>query len=90
MPAPTAFDGLNHRSLAMLRAVQAGRAQLSCSREPDLFIDGVACCDQFTAHALAHAGFIQAAQSGATGQLVRASITDAGLAAITAMAVTAA
>jgi len=75
-------DGLNHRALAMLRAVDDGRAELTCSREPDLFVDGVACCDQFTAHLLAHDGLIQPARTGLPGQRVPAILTSAGLAAI--------
>lgn len=46
---------LNRRALAMLRAVGAGRAELTCSCEPDLRVDGLPCCDQATAHALARA-----------------------------------
>jgi hypothetical protein len=80
MSAPR--DGLNHRALAMLRAVVAGRAELSCSQEPDLFIDGLPCCDQFTAHGLAHDGLIEPAYSGNFGQRVPATLTEAGLAAI--------
>lgn len=81
-PMPAQLDGLNHRALAMLRAVDAGRAELSCSQEPDLFIDGVPCCDQFTAHALAHDGLIEPAYSANIGQRVPATLTPAGLAAI--------
>jgi hypothetical protein len=66
----------------MLRAVVAGRAELSCSQEPDLFIDGVPCCDQFTAHALAHDGLIEPTFTGRIGQRVPAALTAAGLAAI--------
>jgi hypothetical protein len=76
-------DELNHRALAMLRAVVAGRAQLSCSREPDLFIDGMPCCDQYTAHTLAHAGLIEPAYRGGIGERVPAVLTAAGSAAIT-------
>lgn len=76
-------DGLNHRALSMLRAIVAGRAQISCSSEPDLFIDGVPCCDQYLAHTLAHDGFIEPAHRGAVGSLVPAALTDAGLAALT-------
>ena len=75
-------EGLNHRALSMLRAVVAGRAQVSCSSEPDLFIDGVPCCDQYLAHTLAHEGFIEAAQPGTRGELVPAALTDAGVAAL--------
>jgi hypothetical protein len=67
--------------MAMLRAVAAGRAQMSCSCEPDLFIDGFACCDQMTAHALAHGGYLRPAVDTATGR-VPAELTDAGRAAL--------
>ena len=75
-------DGLNHRALSMLRAVVAGRATISCSSEPDLFIDDLPCCDQYTAHTLAHAGLIEATRRGAFGELVPARLTSAGLAAL--------
>lgn len=76
-------EGLNHRALSMLRAVVAGRAQISCSSEPDLYVDGVPCCDQYLAHTLAHEGFIEPAYQGAVGTLVPAALTDAGMAAVT-------
>jgi hypothetical protein len=75
-------EGLNHRALSMLRAVVAGRAQISCSSEPDLFIDGVPCCDQYLAHTLAHEGLIEPAHQGAVGTLVPAALTVAGEAAL--------
>jgi len=75
-------EGLNHRALSMLRAVVAGRATISCSSEPDLFIDDVPCCDQYTAHTLAHAGLIEATAVGAFGELVPARLTSAGEAAL--------
>jgi len=75
-------EGLNHRALSMLRAVVAGRAQISCSSEPDLFIDGVPCGDQYLAHTLAHEGYIEPAHKGARGALVPAALTDAGVAAL--------
>lgn len=69
-------DDLTYRAMAMLRAVAAGRAVMSSSCEPDLFIDGVPCCDQMTAHALAHGGYIRADADGA------AELTAAGRAAL--------
>ena len=75
-------EGLNHRALSMLRAIVAGRAQISCSSEPDLFIDGVPCCDQYLAHQLAHEGLIEPAHQGAVGTLVPATLTVAGEAAL--------
>ncbi|GAA3432084.1 hypothetical protein [Kutzneria kofuensis] len=74
---------VNHRVLAMLRAVAAGRAQLACSAEPDLFVDGVPCCDQFTAHVLAHEGLVRPGQPGTPGQRVPAVLTRAGRALVT-------
>ena len=75
-------EGLNHRALSMLKAVVAGRAQISCSAEPDLFIDGMPCCDQYLAHTLAHEGYIEPAWEGTRGELVPAALTDAGVAAL--------
>lgn len=46
----------SHRTLAILRAVADGRAELTLSCERNLRIDGLLCCDQETAHDLAHRG----------------------------------
>ncbi|WP_410671155.1 hypothetical protein [Amycolatopsis sp. cmx-4-68] len=75
---------LNRRALAMLRAVGAGRAELTCSCEPDLRVDGLPCCDQATAHDLARAGLIRAAGGPvvAVGQWTAAELTDEGLLAL--------
>ena len=75
-------DPINGRALAMLRAVSDGRAELACSCEPDLFVDGLGCCDQYTAHQLARAGLIRPAIPGAIGQRVRAELTAAGRAVL--------
>jgi hypothetical protein len=74
----TAPEALNRRAMAMLRAVGAGRAELTCSCEPDLRVDGLPCCDQATAHELAHAGLIRAASVVAPGQWTRAELTANG------------
>jgi hypothetical protein len=74
---------VNHRMLAMLRAVGAGRGRVSHSSEPDLFIDGLSCGDQFAAHALAHLGLVRAAGPGLPGELVPAVLTAAGQAIVT-------
>ncbi|GAB3492030.1 hypothetical protein [Amycolatopsis cihanbeyliensis] len=66
----------------MLRAVAARRALMSCSCEPDLFVDGVACCDQLTAHELARHGLIRPASPGNAGARVPAELTAAGEAAL--------
>ncbi len=76
-------DPINGRALAMLRAVSDGRAELVCSCEPDLVIDGLGCCDQYTAHRLAGAGLIRPVIRGAVGQRVRAELTGAGHAVLT-------
>ncbi|WP_438860684.1 hypothetical protein [Amycolatopsis solani] len=60
------------------RAGGAGRAELTCSCEPDLRVDGLPCCDQATAHELARAGLIRPARVVAVGQWTRAELTDDG------------
>ncbi|GAB3476475.1 hypothetical protein [Amycolatopsis cihanbeyliensis] len=73
------------RTLAILRAVAAGRVQLTRGSEPDLFVDGMACCDQFTAHLLVHDGLIAPAPwPEAAASLVPAVLTEAGSAVLTA------
>lgn len=75
-------DQITGRERAMLRAVSDGRAELVCSCEPDLFIDGIGCCDQYTAHRLSRAGLIRPVISGAVGERVRAELTGAGRAVL--------
>ncbi|GAA3532926.1 hypothetical protein GCM10022222_15370 [Amycolatopsis ultiminotia] len=75
---------LSHRAMAMLKAIAQQRAEMSASCEPDLFIDGFACCDQMTAHALARGGYVRPA-AGATAAgigRIRAELTEAGVAAL--------
>lgn len=66
---------LNNRERAALLAVAHGRAEMSCSSEPDLFIDGLACCDQFTAHRLAGLGLIAPTRAGRLSDRVPAMLT---------------
>lgn len=73
-PTPSA----NHRIRALLRAVGDGRAEMTVSSEPDLYIDGIACCDQYTAHAMAHDGLLRLDGAGLAGQRVPAMLTRAG------------
>lgn len=81
---------LSSRARAMLRAIAAGRGTLRCGREPDLYIDGMPCCDQFSAHELIHDGLVVTAK-GPFGQFVPAKLTAAGSAALrTPVAATAA
>ncbi|MEV0082845.1 hypothetical protein [Saccharopolyspora sp. NPDC050642] len=70
---------LNHRERAALQAVAAGRVKITCSCEPDLFIDGVAFCDQQTAHRLVHQGLMRPAAPGVPGELVAAELTGPGM-----------
>lgn len=77
---------LSHRDRAILRAVAAGRASVTPSSEPDLYIDGLCCCDQTAAHNLCHAGLICPALPGMPGQAVLAALTAAGTAALAVLA----
>lgn len=73
---------LNHRERATLTAVGRGRAEMTCSCEPDLYIDGIACCDQFTAHRLVRLALVVPLRAGRHGERVPALLTDSGRAAI--------
>lgn len=73
---------LSHRDRAILRAVDSGRTELVLGAEPDLYVDGLCCSDQFAAHCLAHAGLIIAAGPGTPGQRVPARLTMAGRASL--------
>ncbi|GAA5107915.1 hypothetical protein [Haloechinothrix salitolerans] len=79
----------SHRTVAMLRAVAAGRAVMTCSAEPDLFIDGLPCCDQFAAHELTHHGLVYPSHPGQVGQRVPARLTPTGLGLVAELTVTA-
>lgn len=74
----TPQNALSRRAIAMLKAVLDGRAELRCSCEPDLRVDGLSCCDQNTAHDLARAGLIRAVGTPSPGQWAPAQLTDAG------------
>ncbi|MEU4251800.1 hypothetical protein AB0F15_30720 [Amycolatopsis sp. NPDC026612] len=69
---------LTRRAVNMLRAVDAGRAELSLSCEPDLYVDGLPCCDQATARLLCRLGLISPGRPGAAGDLVPAAVTEEG------------
>lgn len=70
------------RGRALLTAVAHGRVDMSCSCEPDLFIDGLYCCDQSTAHTLAHDGLIAPVTRAPIGSRVHAVLTPAGTTAL--------
>ncbi|PSL54841.1 hypothetical protein B0I31_106360 [Saccharothrix carnea] len=73
---------LSGRAKAMLRAVAAGRAQLTGGREPDLYVDGLPCCDQMVTHDLVHAGLLRARRAVGLEERSDAELTEAGRAAI--------
>ncbi|WP_281689928.1 hypothetical protein [Pseudonocardia thermophila] len=69
---------LSARDRAILRAVGRGAAELVVGAEPDLYLDGRWCADQFAAHRLARAGLIAQLAPGAVGRRVPARLTPAG------------
>lgn len=73
---------LTGRDRAILAAVAAGRVEMSRSCEPDLFVDGLCCCDQAAAHTLVRAGFIVAKAPAPLGSRVAAVLTPAGAAVL--------
>jgi hypothetical protein len=75
---------LNFRTRAILRAVASGRVQMVTSREPDIFVDGLACSDQASAHRLFHADLIRPTRPGRVGERVPAALTRAGESIVTA------
>lgn len=74
----TSIDRPSDRSLALLRAVAAGRAELTCSRVPDFYVDGLCCCNQDVARELVRRGLIHQSCPGRIDQRVRAVLTDRG------------
>jgi hypothetical protein len=52
------LPSLSDRDLAVLRAVAAGRCEMSMARGGSLKVDGLCCCDQFVGPRLASAGLI--------------------------------
>ena len=78
MTAVMSEPTLSHRERAMLRAVAQGRCELSGGSEPDLYVDGVPCCDQHTAHDLAHAGLVRAERAARLDERAPATLTEAG------------
>ncbi|WP_394615297.1 hypothetical protein JNUCC0626_36665 [Lentzea sp. JNUCC 0626] len=75
---------LSARARAMLRAVAAGRAEVTGGAEPDLYVDGLPCCDRTATHDLVHAGLLRPSQPTSFGLRVGAELTDDGRAALAA------
>jgi hypothetical protein len=78
----TVVKELSGRAKAMLRAVAAGRGQLSGGHEPDLYVDGLPCCDQMVSHDLVHAGLLRARRAVGLDERADAELTEEGRAAI--------
>jgi hypothetical protein len=74
---------LTNRHRAILKAVDAGRAEALCGCAPDLLIDG-RYCDHLAAHVLFRAGLIAVAEPGSVGQRVAARLTDTGRSVLSA------
>lgn len=74
----TSIDRPSDRFLALLRAVATGRAELTCSRVPDFYVDGLYCCNQDVAWELVWRGLIHQSGPGRIDQRVRAVLTDQG------------
>lgn len=77
-------SSLSVRDRAILRAVANGTAELVVGVEPDLYLDGRWCADQFAAHGLARAGLIGPQGPAAVGRRVPARLTAAGRAQLAA------
>ena len=75
-------EELSGRARAVLRAVAAGRAQLTGGCEPDLYIDGLPCCDQMVSHDLVRAGLLRGRREVGLYERTEALLTEAGRAAI--------
>lgn len=71
------------RALAVLTAIADGRAEATCSCEPSLRIDGLACCDQYLVHRLAASGLFRSVTQAPVGSWVRVELTAAGREALT-------
>jgi len=78
------LGAVTNRGRAILRAVADGRAEVSCSCEPDLRVDGLMCCDQASVRALVHRGYIRLSVARTLGLWERAELTPAGLALLAA------
>ncbi|WP_447003222.1 hypothetical protein ACRAKI_26500 [Saccharothrix isguenensis] len=76
------MQDLSRRQVALLRATEANRVDLTRSAEPDVRVDGLPFCDPTTARSLVHAGLIEAAVPVAPGHRAPARLTAAGAAAL--------
>jgi hypothetical protein len=80
-PVPTE---LTHRDRAILRTVARGAAEFVAGAESVLYLDGLACSDQFAVCRLVRDGLITGARPGQVGQRVAARLTIAGVGGLVA------
>ncbi|WP_410574445.1 hypothetical protein [Amycolatopsis sp. cmx-4-61] len=73
------------RTEALLLAVAAGRCGISGGSEPDLFVDNLPFCDQYTAHAVCHAGLVHAVERVSIDRRTRAELTAEGRAVLASL-----
>ncbi|MFC6088505.1 hypothetical protein [Saccharothrix lopnurensis] len=73
---------LSRREVALLRATDADRVELTGSEEPDVRVDALPFCDPVTARGLVHAGLIRPVVPVVPGQWAAACLTEAGAAAL--------
>lgn len=71
---------LNRRQLAVLVATAEGRCELSSSCEPDVFVDGLCCCDHSVGGLLLRAGLVRRATLTLADQRVPVEVTELGYA----------
>jgi hypothetical protein len=65
---------LNHRDRAVLRAVAAGRCEVSKASGGALVVDGRFLSDQFSGRRLASAGLIEARPAGGPARLTASGV----------------
>lgn len=65
---PKVLLTFSDHELALLRGVAVGRARISRGYEPDLFIGGLASCDESPAHHFVHFGLVKPAKMVARSQ----------------------
>lgn len=75
-------DAVTGRMKAMLRAVHDGRGELSGGSEPDLYVDGLPCCDFMSVHALVHGGYVAPSSVTALCERRTAVLTELGRASL--------
>lgn len=83
-PSAATANTLTHRDRAILSAVAAGSAELVAGAEPDMYLDGLTCSDQFAVHRLVQAGLIAPIGPTRTGQRSAARLTADGAALLAA------